>query len=90
MSRSVVAVLLLLFVTQARNAEAQAVNRPFEAGAQLLINGESVQLDSSGTTELVGRFTNAMLAAPGELMIQVRNATGKTSNTFRLAVVSRQ
>jgi glucose/arabinose dehydrogenase len=62
----------------------------FEAGAQLLINGESVQLDSSGTTELVGRFTNAMLAAPGELMIQVRNATGKTSNTIRLAVVSRQ
>jgi hypothetical protein len=62
----------------------------FETGAQLLINGEAVQLDSSSSTELVGRFTKAMLAAPGELMIQVRNATGKTSNIVKLTVVGPQ
>ncbi|HET9530890.1 MAG TPA: IPT/TIG domain-containing protein, partial [Blastocatellia bacterium] len=62
----------------------------FDANAQLLINGEAVQIESSSATEIVGRFTQAMLAAPGELAIQVRNSTNRTSNTVRLNVVPKR
>ena len=60
----------------------------FDAGAQILINGEAVELISNSDTELIGKFTKAMVAAPGDLNIQVRNSTGKVSNVVKLTVVS--
>jgi glucose/arabinose dehydrogenase len=62
----------------------------FDEGAQLLVNGEAMQIESRSGTELVGRFTKAMLAAPGERTVQVRNASGETSNTLNLTVAPRQ
>lgn len=59
----------------------------FDSGAQLLVNNVALQLESSSATELVGPMTNSMVAAPGELMVQVRNATGKTSNLLKLTVI---
>jgi glucose/arabinose dehydrogenase len=59
----------------------------FDSGAQLLVNNAALQLESSSATELVAPMTNAMVAAPGELMVQVRNSTGKTSNTLKLTVI---
>lgn len=58
----------------------------FDAGVQLLVNNVALALESSGTTELVGQFTNEMVAAPGELIVQVRNSTGKTSGMLKLTV----
>lgn len=58
----------------------------FDAGAQLLVNNIELSLESSSTTELVGRLVNALVQAPGELTVQVRNSTGKTSNTLKLTV----
>lgn len=58
----------------------------FDAGAQLLVNNISLPLESSSTTELVGQLVNALTQAPGELTVQVRNSTGKTSNTLKLTV----
>jgi len=58
----------------------------FDAGAQLLVNNISLSLESSSTTELVGQLVNALVQAPGELSVQVRNSTGKTSNTLKLTV----
>ncbi|MFL6277330.1 MAG: PQQ-dependent sugar dehydrogenase [Blastocatellia bacterium] len=59
----------------------------FDSGAQLLVNGMALALDSASTTELLGRFTRDMLAAPAELMVQVKNSTGKLSNTVKVSVV---
>jgi len=59
----------------------------FDAGAQLLVNNAALQLDSSSSTELVGVMTNSMVAAPGDLVVQVRNSTGETSNIFKLTVM---
>ena len=59
----------------------------FDSGAQLLINNTPLVLDSSSATELVGRFTKQMLASPGELNVQVRNSTGKISNTLKITVI---
>lgn len=58
----------------------------FDAGAQLLVNDISLSLESSSTTELVGQLVNALVQAPGELSVQVRNSTGKTSNILKLTV----
>ncbi len=58
----------------------------FDSGAQLLVNGVALQLDSSTATELVGRVTNQMVAAAGELSVQVKNSTAKVSNTLKLVV----
>jgi hypothetical protein len=63
-----------------------ATGTDFDAGAQLLVNSVALSLESSSTTELVGQLTNQMVAAPGELVVQVRNSTGKTSNTIRVTV----
>jgi hypothetical protein len=62
----------------------------FDESAQLLVNGSPVILDVSSATELVGRFTKAMLAVPGELSVQVRNGSGKLSNVLVLAVAAGQ
>jgi glucose/arabinose dehydrogenase len=59
----------------------------FDADAQLLVNGTPLALDSASTTELVGKFTRDMLAAPGELTVQVKNSTGKLSNTVKVSVI---
>ena len=59
----------------------------FDAAAQLLVNNVALQLDSSSSAELVGVMTNSMVAAPGDLIVQVRNSTGKVSNTFKLTVI---
>jgi len=58
----------------------------FDAGAQLLVNNIALPLESSSTTELVGQLVNALVQSPGELSVQVRNSTGKTSNTLKLTV----
>jgi len=58
----------------------------FDAGAQLLVNDISLSLESSSTTELVGQLVNALVQAPGELSVQVRNSTGKMSNILKLTV----
>ncbi len=58
----------------------------FDAGAQLLVNNISLSLESSSATELVGQLVNALVQAPGDLTVQVRNSTGKTSNTLKLTV----
>jgi glucose/arabinose dehydrogenase len=59
----------------------------FDSGAELLVNGVALVLESSSSTELVGQLTNALTATPATLTVQVRNSTGKTSNTRTLAVV---
>ena len=58
----------------------------FDAGAQLLVNNTPLTIESSSTTELVGRLISSLSQAPGELTVQVRNSTGKTSNTLKLTV----
>ena len=58
----------------------------FDAGAELLVNNTALALESSGATELVGRLINAFVQSPGELTVQVRNSTGKTSSTLKLTV----
>jgi hypothetical protein len=60
----------------------------FDSGAQLLVNGSPLTLVSLNTTEIVGALTNAIVAAPGTLAIQVMNSSGKTSNTISLTVVA--
>jgi uncharacterized protein YfaP (DUF2135 family) len=62
----------------------------FDSRAELLVNGEALELVSASGTTLVGRFTNPMVSTPGELSIQVRNSSGKISNTVTVLVVARQ
>jgi glucose/arabinose dehydrogenase len=59
----------------------------FDSGAQLLVNGAPLALESSSTTELVGQMTNGLVAAPGTLTVQVRNSTGRTSTALTLTVI---
>lgn len=59
----------------------------FDSGAELLVNDVALQLESSSAAELVAPLTRAMVAAPGDLIVQVRNSTGKTSNTLKLTVI---
>jgi glucose/arabinose dehydrogenase len=58
----------------------------FDSGAQLMVNNTALELESSSSTELVGRITSQMVAAAGELTVQVKNSTGKVSNTLKLPV----
>jgi len=58
----------------------------FDAGAQLLVNNTPLAIESSSTTELVGRLVSALAQSAGELNVQVRNSTGKISNTLKLTV----
>jgi Glucose/sorbosone dehydrogenases len=59
----------------------------FDANAQLLVNGTALVIESASTTQLVGKFTRDMLAAPGELTVQVKNSTGKLSNSVKVSVI---
>jgi len=60
----------------------------FDSGAQLLVNGSQLSLVSSSASEIVGALTNAIVASPGTLAIQVMNSNGKVSNTVTLTVVA--
>jgi glucose/arabinose dehydrogenase len=58
----------------------------FDAGAKLFVNNAALELERSTATELIAFVTREMVAAPGELTVQVRNSTGKVSNTLKLLV----
>lgn len=78
-------------VTTASNAKKYRLvvnGTDFDAGAQLLVNNVPLVLDSSSSTELVGRFTKQQLSSPGELNVQVRNSTGKISNTIKIIITA--
>jgi hypothetical protein len=60
----------------------------FDSGAQLLVNGSQLTLINSNTTEIIGALTNAIVASPGTLAIQIMNSSGKVSNTISLTVVA--
>jgi hypothetical protein len=60
----------------------------FDTGAQLLVNGSPLVLISASATKLIGALTNATVASPGTLVIQVMNSSGKTSNAMTLTVVA--
>jgi len=72
--------------TKAKKYRLVVTGIDFDSGAQLLVNNVPLDLESASNTELVGRMTNSMLAAPGELTIQVRNSTGKVSNTLKYTI----
>jgi glucose/arabinose dehydrogenase len=59
----------------------------FDASAKLFVNNVALELQSASATELIARITKEMVAAPGELMVQVRNSTGKVSNTLKLVIL---
>lgn len=58
----------------------------FDAGAKLFVNNTALELESASATELIAFVTREMVAAPGEFTVQVRNSTGKVSNTLKLLV----
>ncbi len=74
--------------SKAKKLRLIAAGLRFDAGAALLVNGSAVQLESASATELVGLFTQPMVADPGELAIQVRNSNGSLSNVMKLVIVS--
>jgi Kelch motif len=62
----------------------------FDSGAQLLVNGEALELTYAEHTFIDARLTNSMVRRPGELSIQVRNSSGKISNAVTVLVVAGQ
>ena len=76
--------------TKAKKLSLGVYGVDFDSRAGLLVNGEALELVSASGTTLVGRFTNPMVSTPGELSIQVRNSSGKISNTVTVLVVARQ
>ena len=76
--------------TKAKKLSLGVYGVDFDSRAGLLVNGEALELVSASGTQLVGRFTNRMVSTPGELSIQVRNSSGKISNTVTVLVVARQ
>ncbi|MEW6125859.1 MAG: PQQ-dependent sugar dehydrogenase [Acidobacteriota bacterium] len=60
----------------------------FATGAKLLVNNIELELGSASATELVGKFAKPLVAAPGQLSIQVRNPDGRTSNIVTMNVVA--
>ncbi len=61
-----------------------------DAGAELFVGGQSLDIISASATEIVGRLKNSITASPGLVPVQVRNSNGKASNTINLVVVSNQ
>jgi hypothetical protein len=76
--------------SKAKKFRLVVVGENFDAGAILTASGSEMQITDRSATRLEGRFTNSMIASPGELVIQVRNSTGKLSNTLRLTVAPAQ
>lgn len=74
-------------VSNAKKFRLVVAGTDFDSGAQLIVNGVTLALASASATELVGVFPKTMLAAPGELNVQVRNSTGKTSAIVKINVV---
>lgn len=74
--------------TKAKKHRLIATGSNFDVGAQLLVDGSPLVLESASSTELVGRFTPTMIAQPGELMVQVQNATGRVSNVLKLVIIA--
>lgn len=74
--------------TKAKKHRLIAIGTDFDQGAELLVEGSPLVLESASSTELVGRFTAAMIATPGELTVQVLNSTGRVSNTLKLVIVA--
>jgi glucose/arabinose dehydrogenase len=74
-------------VSNAKKFRLVVTGLDFDTGAQLFVNGVSLDLDSATATELVGRFPKTMLSSPGELNVQVRNSTGKTSAVVKIVVI---
>lgn len=62
--------------------------KDFAAGAQLLVNGTTLEIIGASETELVGRLTKPLLASPGNLTVQARNPDGKVSNTVTVPVAA--
>lgn len=71
---------------KAKHLKLVVTGTDFDAGAQLLVGDTALALISSSSTELVGQVTKAMISAPGQLSVRVRNSTGKISNTLTLVV----
>ncbi|HKY05899.1 MAG TPA: PQQ-dependent sugar dehydrogenase, partial [Blastocatellia bacterium] len=59
----------------------------FDEGAQLVVGGVSLEIESRSATEIVGRFPNKMLVSPASFSVQVRNENGRVSNTLTLTVL---
>jgi hypothetical protein len=74
-------------VANAKKFRLVVAGTDFDSGAELLVGGVALQLESSSSGELVGRFGRTMLSAIGESNVQVRNGTGKVSNTVKLIVL---
>ena len=60
----------------------------YDSGAELLVNGEALELVFGNGRAVDGRLTNSMVRSPGELSIQVRNSNGRISNTVTVLVVA--
>ena len=78
----------VIVVSNAKKFRLVVTGTDFDTGAQLFVNGVALSLDSASATELVGRFPKTMLSSPGELNVQVRNSTGKTSAIMKIIIVS--
>jgi glucose/arabinose dehydrogenase len=77
-------------VSNAKKFRLVVIGTDFDTGAQLLVNNVALNLVSASATELIGSFPKTMLSAPGELSVQVRNSTGKTSAIVKIIIVSGQ
>lgn len=71
---------------KAKHLKLVVTGADFDSGAQLLVGDAALQLISASPTELVGQLTKAMISAPGQLSVRVRNSTGRISNALTLAV----
>jgi len=60
----------------------------FDTNAELLVDGQSLQIESLSSTEIVAKLTNPLTASPRQLNVQVRNSDGKLSNALTLAIVA--
>ena len=78
----------VIAVPNAKKFRLVVAGTDFDAGAQLIVNGVELALVSKSATELVGIFPKTMLSAPGELNVQVRNSTGKTSAVLKIIIMS--
>jgi glucose/arabinose dehydrogenase len=74
-------------VSNAKKFRLVVAGTDFDFGAQLFVNGVELALESKSATEMVAKFPKTMLAAPGELNVQVRNSTGKTSAVVKIAII---
>lgn len=77
----------VIAVSNAKKFRLVVAGTDFDSGAQLFVNGVALELESASATEMVAKFPKTMLSAPGELNVQVRNSTGKTSAVLKIAII---